>query len=102
MKVADNLVLLGMQAGVEGIRREIEECGTAEDKECLHYCLHERAGSSPKLFANSPYPRDCGEDGLPRPDRLTSVGEGMRLSDFAAHPNVTLASLSEAHVLSLR
>ena len=38
-----------------------------------------KAGSSPLLFPNSPFPRDCDAGGL-RDDRKTAAGEGMSLS----------------------
>ena len=44
--------------------------GTDEDRECLHYCLHERAGSSARAFPNGV--RDEGRD-------------GETLADFVAH-----------------
>ena len=75
--------------------------GDAEALECLHYVLYERAGSSPKIFPNSPYPRDCDENGG-RGDRLTSAGEPMTFADFVEHANSRRAQLSDAHVLALR
>ena len=63
MRVPKTLVLTGMLAGVEGIIAEFEHLpansvGAAEARECLHYVLHEAAGSSDKLFGNSPFPRE--------------------------------------------
>lgn len=71
--------------GVEQIVGEIEANGTAEDKECLHYILHEAAGSNPKLFPNSRYRRDH-----------TRNGETLR--DFVNHRVSQRAKLSAAQV----
>ena len=60
-----------------------------------------RAGSSDKRFPNSPYPRDCDENGL-RADRRTAAGEGMALEDFISHANSREAKLEAAHVLAIR
>lgn len=87
--------------GVQSIVEEVTTHGSDEVKECLHYVLQQSAGSSPKLFANSPFPRDCDAAGL-RPDRRLPSGQGMLLADFVNHPNARIAELSEAHVLALR
>jgi hypothetical protein len=70
-------------------------------KECLQYVLHQAAGSSPKIFSNSPHPRDCDEQGV-RADRRTDGGERMRFADFVAHPAAVRANLGPPHVLALR
>jgi len=80
---------------------EVERCGSTEARECLHYVLHEAAGSSPTLFSNSPFPRDCDADGV-RVDRQRTDGTGVRLADFVAHPSARGAKLEEAHVVALR
>ena len=67
---------------------EVETSGTAVDRECLQYVLHERAGSSHKTFQNG-WRRDEGRD-------------GETLADFVDHPFSREAGLNEAHVLALR
>ena len=42
-KVSPHVIRSGMNEGVKAIQREIDEHGTDEDKECLHYVLHEKA-----------------------------------------------------------
>ena len=56
---------------VESIEREVEAAGTAVDRECLQYVLHERAGSSPKVFANGV--RDEGRHGESLDDFVSSA-----------------------------
>ena len=92
---------LPLAQGVEAIAREVATHGSASDRECLRYVLHERAGSSPLLFSNSAFPRDCDAHGL-RNDRRAADGLGMRLADFVAHPKSRAACLEEAHVVALR
>lgn len=98
----DMFDLFGLLAnGVEAIVSEMATNGTDVDKECLNYVLYERAGSSKTSFKNSPYPRDCDENGV-RVDRLTASGEGMLLSDFCNHPSALTAALSPPHVVAIR
>ena len=87
----------------EGIRSIVAEFETAPDeaRECLDYVLRQAAGSSDRLFSNSPHPRDCDMQGLRR-DRQTEQGQGMRLADFVAHPHACAAGLQDAHVLAVR
>ena len=91
--------------GVAAIREEFERAGTSEDKECLHYVLHQAAGSSKKLFPNSPWPRDCDAHGV-RADRIVEAGvhagRPMVLVDFVAAPESQKAQLTEAQVVALR
>ena len=88
--------------GEQAIEKEFEAFDSPVDRECLHYVLYEEAGSNPKLFENSPYPRDCcalvqGETGkqlkLPGDKGILyySVcmdrrkdGRGMRFDDFVS------------------
>lgn len=104
MKVAPDRVYAGLSKGTAAIRAEFE-CYRGEEAdvylECLNYVMYEAAGSSPKLFANSPHARDCDENGV-RPDRLTPCGEGMRLADFLTHQSSVTAHLKEEHVIALR
>lgn len=95
------LMHASMGEGVRAIEREILTNGSAEDKECYDYVVNQPAGSSPKLFGNSPYPRDCDENGVCA-SRLTPSGEGMLLADFRSHPHAAAAKLGLAHVLALR
>ena len=92
---------LPMAEGTAAIEREIAAFGTDVDRECLEYILRAPAGSSPRRFANSPYPRDCDEGGL-RADRKTAAGDAFLLADFVAHPRSRAACLEEAHVVALR
>ena len=76
---------------------------TAEEaRECMHYCIHDAAGSSTTLFSNARHPRDCDESGALRDDRKTAAGEGMRLADFCTLPEVYTAKLEAPHVAALR
>ena len=69
------------------IQREIEEHGTDEDKECLHYLLHEKAGGSATRFANGV--RDEGRN-------------SETFEDFCNHATCTACNLEPSHVLALR
>ena len=69
------------------IEREIAEHGTDEDKECLHYVLHEKAGGSLTRFANGV--RDQGRN-------------NETFDDFCNHPTCTACNLEPSHVLALR
>ena len=69
------------------IKREIAEHGTDEDKECLHYVLYEKAGTSTTRFANGV--RDQGR-------------ENETFDDFCMHPDCKECHLEPAHVLALR
>ena len=74
----------------------------AEDSyECMKYILYEEAGSSPKIFPNSPYPRDCDADGV-LPDRKLPNGRGMRLRDFVDCEASQQAGLTIEQVAALR
>ena len=88
--------------GAAAIVDEIEASGTEEDRECLDYCLRREAGSSPLLFSNSPFPRDCDANGVLHDRRNELTGEGLRLADFLNHPHARTAQLTQAHVLALR
>ena len=69
--------------------------------ECMRYCLHETAGSSDKLFSNSPFPRDHDANGV-RVDRRTANGAMMSLRDFCTLPEAQTAKLEVAGVAALR
>lgn len=92
---------LPLSDGVAAIEREVHTHGTPTDQECLHYILHESAGSSPRVFQDG-LKRDCGPDGAVLPSRRAGDGGGMRLSDFVAHPHSVAAHLEPAHVVALR
>ena len=92
MKVEPCLVYTGMARGLAAIQGEFERYDgphAEEARECMRYVLHERAGSSDKLFPSSPFPRDHGRSG----DTLT---------DFCAHPDAQTARLEPAHVAAIR
>ena len=101
MQVPSNVPTPSLDDSVDAIVREVTTGGDTVTKECLHYVLHEAAGSSPKIFPNSPYPRDCDAGGL-RDDRRTSSGTPMRFDDFMAHPDAVRTNLHCAHILALR
>jgi len=87
MKVSGHVIRTGMNEGVKAIQREIEEHGTDEDKECLHYVLHEKAGGSVTRFANGV--RDEGRN-------------EETFEDFCNHATCTACNLEPSHVLALR
>lgn len=87
MKVSGHVIRSGMNEGVKAIQREIEEHGTDEDKECLHYVLHEKAGGSATRFANGV--RDEGRN-------------SETFEDFCNHATCTACNLEPSHVLALR
>lgn len=100
--LSQDVLARALTRGTAAIVKEIEGRGTDEDRECLDYCLRQAAGSSPLLFSNSPFPRDCDANGVRR-DRINEVtGQGMRLADFENHPHARTAKLTQAHVLALR
>lgn len=78
-----------MTNGIGAIEDEVKTNGTDEDRECLQYVLHERAGSNPKLFPNSDWPRDHGRN-------------GETFHDFVEHESAKKANLTPGHVLALR
>ena len=86
-KVSPHVIRSGMNEGVKAIQREIDEHGTDEDKECLHYVLYEKAGTSATRFANGV--RDQGR-------------ENETFDDFCNHPDCKECHLEPAHVLALR
>ncbi|EOD37402.1 hypothetical protein EMIHUDRAFT_225573 [Emiliania huxleyi CCMP1516] len=91
------------RGGVEAIRREFEASGSEADVECMRYVLDEEAGSSPTIFPNAPFPRDCDWTMRARADRTDPLsGRGLRLCHFVEHPSARLAGLSSAHVAALR
>ena len=87
--VAEDALMAQLASGVRAIEAEVARNGTDDDRENLHYVLHERAGSSPKLFPNSSHRRDYERN-------------GEQFFDFVAAPQARMAQLSAAHVLSLR
>ena len=86
-KVSGHVIRSGMNEGVKAIQREIGEHGTDEDKECLHYVLHEKAGGSVTRFANGV--RDGGRN-------------SETFEDFCNHATCTACNLEPSHVLALR
>jgi hypothetical protein len=87
MRVASSTMHAGMAKGVTAIIAEFEASGTDNDKECLRYVMHEKAGSSEKEFPNGV--RDQGRN-------------DETLEDFVNHPHSKQAGLTDAHVLALR
>ena len=68
------------------IKEEIETHGTAVDRECLHYVLNEKAGSSRKTFQHG-WRRDVGR-------------KGEVLVDFINHSSSRAAGLSRGRRLA--
>ena len=94
-------VRTGMNRGVQGIVDEVTARGSETDQECLHYVMHEEAGSNIRRFQGG-LMRDCDEHGVLLPSRRTAEGQGMRLADFVRSPTATKANLEEAHVVGVR
>lgn len=101
LRLRSDFALPSLDDAVAAIESEFAASGTDEDCECLDYVLHQRAGSSGLIFANSPFPRDHDASGL-RADRMTVSGEGMTIDDFCEHHLSRAARLGKAHVLALR
>ena len=78
-----------MGRGESEIVREFEEHGTADDKECLEYVLHQAAGSSDKEFYNGKRDQDAAR-------------HGWQLDDFVDTPQARAAELERDEVLALR
>ena len=105
-----------MDECIEAVRTEFDRAGTSVDRECMHYVLEERAGSSELVFFNTGLRRDCSADGEVLLERLTAEGRalrqrgeaapaaqyGMRLNDFVVHDSSRKAQLHVAEVLVLR
>ena len=89
-----------LNEGTAAIVAEFESA-SSRARECLDYVLRKPAGSSPLIFGNSPFPRDCDAKGV-RSDRLLADGRGMSIGDFATHSSAIAAKLSEPHVVALR
>ena len=60
-------------AGLPAIKKEMQLYGSADDKECTHYILHEEAGSSKRKFQNG-WMRDCDPDKVVVDEPLTVEG----------------------------
>ena len=73
--------------GIKAIEDEFKNHGTEDDLECLHYVLHEAAGTSTRQFANGI--RDQGRS-------------GETFQDFVNHEYSQRAKLRAPHVLALR
>ena len=101
MRVPSHMPTPSLDDGVAAVVRQVTEHGDEMMRECLHYVLHEEAGSSPLTFDNFAHPRDCDEHGV-RADRKTASGNGMRLADFVADHRAVSSSLHVAHVLAVR
>lgn len=87
--------------GHHAIVDEFRAAANDAELECLDYVLNRRAGSSPKTFDNSPYPRDCDAHGT-RHDRVLPDGKGYLIADFLQTTEARNARLETAHVLALR
>eukprot|EP00322_Chrysochromulina_rotalis_P013516 CAMPEP_0115839736 /NCGR_PEP_ID=MMETSP0287-20121206/6405_1 /TAXON_ID=412157 /ORGANISM="Chrysochromulina rotalis, Strain UIO044" /LENGTH=770 /DNA_ID=CAMNT_0003293317 /DNA_START=17 /DNA_END=2329 /DNA_ORIENTATION=+ len=102
MNVRSSFVMPVAKDGVEAIVREVQASGTPVDKECLHYILHERAGSSSVVFSNGNLQRDCTPDGAIHHKRLNADGLGKSFDDFCNDPAALVSMLAPPHVLALR
>lgn len=100
--VPDQQIWAGMSKGVAAIEDEFKRHGNEADLECLYYCLHQPAGSSPKTFQHGLL-RDCDPQGNLLPERRrVEDGEPMTFHDFVHHERSKMAHLLDAHVLALR
>ena len=98
--------------GVQAIIQEVNEFGTPDDKEILHYILHEPAGKSQKVFkeCTMAMPMDCNADGRVHYQRICDGQENrpkrkddtMRFRDFLDHVDSQDSGLEARHVLALR
>ena len=93
--------------GLDAINEEIDEHGTAEEKECRDYVLYEEAGSSDSEFQNK-WKRDCdplsGEvlESRQVPDAQAPGGKRrMRFSDFRNHKVAEYCQFTDAEVFAL-
>jgi len=88
--------------GVDAIQAEIEALGDDEALECFEYVFSQPAGSSDRVFDNSPYPRDCDAAGVRADRRHAKTGEPLVLADFVKHPIAQQAELNAAQIVALR
>ena len=93
--------------GLDAINEEIDEHGTAEEKECRDYVLYQEAGSSDSEFQNK-WKRDCdplsGEvlESRQVPDAQAPGGKRrMRFSDFRNHKVAEYCQFTDAEVFAL-
>lgn len=96
LEVAREVALLD---GSQGAAAASEVARTS--RECMEYVLDAAAGSSERIFPNSPYPRDCDEHDV-LSMRKTTSGAPMHLADFMECAEVKVAGLSLPHVAALR
>ena len=90
MKVEPSVVHIGLSQGIEAIRAEFERfMGERAEgaRECMRYVLFERAGSSEKIFPNSPHKRD-------------HTRNGETLDDFVNHLLTLIAHRITCHMVS--
>ena len=80
--------------GVDAIIDEMNQYGSEEDKECLHYVLNERAGSSSETFQHG-LRRDCDENG-----NVLSCRKNLTFESFVEMG--MKFNLNRAHILALR
>ena len=102
MCVSKTELIRSLDKGLGGIRAEFEALGDKTAVECMQYVLDHEAGSSAQTFPNSPYPRDCGPDGVLESRTSAATGRGMVLNDFFSHPHSRTAKLELTHVAALR
>ena len=111
---SDYEVWTGMGEGIEAIKREIEQNGTATDKECLDYVLN---GKCPEYIVHNEQPKGRWEGGSnekPWPhagDRRMDVFDdpakadaraGKSLGYFVNHESSKKAQLVLEHVVAIR
>jgi len=85
MGVSDDSMREKQIQGVDAIRQEVLNMGTAEDKKWFDYVYTQPAVEKSTTHGV----RDQGR-------------RGERLADFVNHPDAKLANLSEAHILAIR
>jgi len=110
MAVDEDVISARKLNHLDGLREEVAAFvasgaqGAYELEECLRYVLDEEAGSSPKIFVNSPYPRDCDENGLLEDRKVWRDGRQFpkRLKDFLEEEPVRISGIKIEHVAALR
>ena len=104
MCVDEDFINVQKARGLAALEEEVNAHGNETDIECLHYVLHEEAGSSPKGFQGG-RKRDCGPDGNVLKERLVTdngVTRPMVLADFVKLAQKEAPSIKEQHVAALR
>ena len=90
----------GMGRGMEAMVAEITASGTAEDRQCLFYILHQKVGSLQKKWAHS---GGLVMDAFSDAAAAAADGRaGQMIGYFVDHPSAIKAELLPEHVVALR